>query len=69
MKLPISLRGSLHFLTVFGRYECILRAVDDRFVPHASVNSSLAKLGLDPDGMYSTIEQIISAKSGKDGMI
>ena len=47
-----------------GRF--ILRAVDDRFVPHASVNSSLAKLGLDSDGMYDTIK---SAISGKDGMI
>ncbi len=41
----------------------ILRAVDDRFVPHASVNSSLAKLGLDPDGMYSTIEQLYPQKA------
>ena len=32
-----------------------IRAVDDRFIPHASVDSSLAKLGLDPDGMYDTI--------------
>ena len=36
-----------------------IRAVDDRFVPHASVNSSLAKLGLDPDGMYETIRELI----------
>ena len=41
----------------------ILRAVDDRFVPHAPVNSSLANLGLDAEGMYSTIKQL-----QKDGM-
>ncbi len=34
-----------------------IRAVDDRFVPHASVNSSLAKLGLDPEGMYDIISK------------
>lgn len=35
----------------------IIRAVDDRFVAHASVNSALAKLKLDPDGMYETIKE------------
>ena len=35
----------------------IIRAVDDRFVPHASVNSALAGLGLDACGMSETIKQ------------
>ncbi len=35
----------------------IIHAVDDRFVAHASVNSALAKLKLDPDGMYETIKE------------
>ena len=47
-----------------GRF--LIRAVDDRFVPHASVNSSLARLGLDADGMYDTIKTNLSAAGGKD---
>ncbi len=35
----------------------VICAVDDRFIPHASVNSALAKLGLDTDGMYHTLKQ------------
>ena len=35
-----------------------VRAVNDRFIPHASVNSSLARLGLDPDGMYHTLKEL-----------
>lgn len=33
----------------------LIRAVDDCFVPHASVNASLARLGLDPDGMCAAL--------------
>ena len=47
-----------------GRF--LIRAGDDRFVPHASVNSSLARLGLDADGMYDTIKTNLSAAGGKD---
>lgn len=36
-----------------GRF--VIRAVDNVFVPHASVNSSLKHLGLDEDGMYNTL--------------
>ena len=35
-----------------------VRAVNDRFIPHASVNSALAGLGLDPDGMYHTLKEL-----------
>ena len=42
-----------------------ITAVNDVFVQHASVDSSLAKLGLDADGMY----RILSSQlNGKDGM-
>ena len=34
-----------------------LIAVEDRFVPHASVDSALARLGLDAKGMYETLKQ------------
>ena len=47
-----------------GRF--LLRAVEDKFIPHASVNSSLAKLGLDPDGIYDTIKSAFSGKDGKN---
>lgn len=40
-------------------------AVDDQFVQHASVNSSLAKLGLDADGMYHTLSREIKGKDGR----
>ena len=36
----------------------IIRAVNDRFIPHATVNSALAGLGLDADGMYDTIRHL-----------
>ena len=36
-----------------GRYSVV--APDECFVPHASVNASLAKIGLDEEGMYRTL--------------
>ncbi len=39
-------------------------AVEDEFVQHAPVNSSLAKLGLDADGMYRILTEKINEKDG-----
>ena len=39
-----------------GRF--VLHAVDDSFVPHAPVNSLLARFRLDTEGMYETITEI-----------
>lgn len=44
-----------------GRF--IIRAVEDTFVTHASVNSSLKQFGLDEDGMYSTLVSELKNKN------
>lgn len=47
-----------------GAYEII--PVDDMFVTHAPVNVSLARLGLDADGMVRAMEGYFNGKDGND---
>lgn len=45
-----------------GRF--VIMAVNDVFIQHASVNSSLARLGLDTDGMYRILLSELKRKDG-----
>ncbi len=42
-----------------------IHAVDDVFVPHATVDSSLKNLGLDEDGMYSSLSKAFETLRGE----
>lgn len=54
--------SELHAKGWQGRF--IIKAVDDIFVPHSSVNSSLKLFDLDEDGMYQTLLSELKLKDG-----
>lgn len=54
--------SELHETGWQGRF--VIRAVDDVFVPHASVDSSMKHLGLDEEGMYRTLLSELKLKDG-----